>query len=213
MPVDTLWLRKGLVIGSVLMYWAGVFIQVHRVRKHIGRSPNVRPRGWKERVLWLGWLLVVAGWFTQPFVIGKVNHLLFSLIPFLINPVGFLLGLLLMVGGYAGTRWCYAALGDAWRMGVRRREKTALVKNGPYRYVRHPIYLFQIAMLLGAILLLPTPFSFILLFVHLLCVVIKAVDEEIYLLHVHGVEYQAYLSSTGRLLPRMDVFLKRHSGV
>ena len=210
MPVDTLWLRKGLVIGSVLMYWAGVFIQVHRVRKHIGRSPNVRPRGWKERVLWLGWLLVVAGWFTQPFVIGKVNHPLFSLIPFLINPIGFLLGLLLMVGGYAGTRWCYAALGDAWRMGVSRREKAALITHGPYRYVRHPIYLFQIMMLVGAILLLPTPFSFILLFVHLLCVFAKAADEEIYLLHVHGVEYQAYLSSTGRLLPRMGVFLKRH---
>jgi protein-S-isoprenylcysteine O-methyltransferase Ste14 len=210
MPVDTLWLRKGLVIGSVLMYWAGVFIQVHRVRKHIGRSPNVRPRGWKERVLWLGWLLVVAGWFTQPFVIGKVNHPLFSLIPFLINPIGFLLGLLLMLGGYAGTRWCYAALGDAWRMGVSRREKAALITHGPYRYVRHPIYLFQIMMLVGAILLLPTPLSFILLFVHLLCVFAKAADEEIYLLHVHGVEYQAYLSSTGRLLPRMGVFLKRH---
>ena len=210
MPVDTLWLRMGLVIGSVLMYWAGVFIQVHRVRKHIGRSPNVRPRGWKERVLWLGWLLVVAGWFTQPFVIGKVNHPLFSLISFLINPIGFLLGLLLMVGGYAGTRWCYAALGDAWRMGVSRREKAALITHGPYRYVRHPIYLFQIMMLVGAILLLPTPLSFILLFVHLLCVFAKAADEEIYLLHVHGIEYQAYLSSTGRLLPRMGVFLKRH---
>ena len=114
-----------------------------------------------------------------------------------------------MLGGFAGTRWCYAALGDAWRMGIRRREKTTLVKNGPYRYVRHPIYLFQIAMLLGAILFLPTPFSFILLFVHLLCVVIKAVDEEAYLLRVHGSEYQVYLSSTGRLLPKISQLLRR----
>jgi protein-S-isoprenylcysteine O-methyltransferase Ste14 len=209
MPLDPLWLRKGLVIGSALIYWAGVFIQIHRVRKHIGRSPNVRPQGWKERVLWFGWFLVVAGWFTQPFVIGKANHPLFSLIPRLIDPIGFFLGLLVMLGGFAGTRWCYAALGDAWRMGIRRREKTTLVKNGPYRYVRHPIYLFQIAMLLGAILFLPTLFSFILLFVHLLCVVIKAVDEETYLLRVHGSEYQAYLSSTGRLLPKISQVLRR----
>jgi protein-S-isoprenylcysteine O-methyltransferase Ste14 len=209
MPLDPLWLRKGLVIGSALIYWAGVFIQIHRVRKHIGRSPNVRPRGGKERVLWLGWFVVVAGWFTQPFVIGKLNCSLFSLIPRLIDPIGFLLGLLVMLGGFAGTRWCYAALGDAWRMGIRRREKTTLVKNGPYRYVRHPIYLFQIAMLVGAILLLPTPFSFILLFVHLLCVVIKAVDEETYLLRVHGSEYQAYLSSTGRLLPKITQVSRR----
>jgi len=209
MPLDPLWLRKGLVIGSALIYWVGVFIQIHRVRKHIGRSPNVRLRGWKERVLWFGWFLIVAGWFTQPFVIGKANHPLFSLIPVLMDPIGLLLGLLVMLGGYAGTLWCYAALGDAWRLGIRRREKNALVKNGPYRYVRHPIYLFQVAMLLGAVLLLPTPFSFILLFVHLLCVVIKAVDEEAYLLRVHGSEYQAYLSGTGRLLPKISQLLKR----
>jgi len=208
MPLDTLWLRKGLVIGSALIYWAGVFIQIRRVRKHIGHSPNVRPRGSKERVLWFAWFLVVAGWLTQPLVIGKLSCSLFSLIPCLMDPIGFFLGLLVMLGGYAGTQWCYAALGDAWRMGIRRREKTALVKNGPYRYVRHPIYLFQITMLLGAILLLPTPFSFILLFVHLLCVVIKAVDEEAYLLRVHGSEYQAYLSSTGRFLPKIRQVLR-----
>jgi len=211
MPIDPLWLRKGLVIGSALIYWAGVFAQIRRVRKHIGRSPNVRPRGSKERVLWFGWFLVVAGWFTQPFVMGKAHHPLFSLIPCLIHPIGLLLGILVMFGGYVGTQWCYTALGDVWRMGIRRREKTALVKSGPYHYVRHPIYLFQIAMLLGAILLLPTSFSFILLFVHLLCVAIKIVDEEVYLLHAHGSEYQAYLSSTGRLLPKISVFLKRHS--
>ena len=209
MPIDPLWLRKGLVMGSALIYWAGVFIQIHRVRKHIGRSPNVRPRGRKEKVLWFGWFLVVAGWLTQPLVIGKLNGSLFSLIPVLMDPIGLLLGLLVMLGSYAGTLWCYAALGDAWRLGIRRREKNALVKSGPYRYVRHPIYLFQVAMLLGAILLLPTPFSFILLFVHLLCVVIKAVDEEAYLLRVHGSEYQAYLSGTGRLLPKISQLLKR----
>jgi len=210
MPLDPLWLRKGLVIGSALIYWVGVFIQIHRVRKHIGRTPNVRPRGSKERVLWFGWFLVAAGWFAQPFVIGKVNYSLFSLIPRLMDPTGFLLGLFVILGGYVGTQWCYTVLGDAWRMGIRRREKTTLVKSGPYRYVRHPIYLFQILMLLGAILLLPTPFSFVLLFVHLLCVVVKAVDEEAYLLRVHGSEYQAYLSSTGRLLPKISVFLRRH---
>jgi len=43
-------------------------------------------------------------------------------------------------------------------MGIRKREKTILVRNGPYRFVRHPIYLFQTLMLLGALLLLRPPF-------------------------------------------------------
>ena len=153
MPPETLLLRKGLVFGSALVYWAGVFIQARRVRKRIGRSPNVRPRGSKERLLWLGWLFVIRGWIGQPFFLGGFHSRFFSLMPVLLHPVGLVLGIVLIVGGYAGTLWCYAALGDAWRIGIRKREKTALVNQGPYRFVRHPIYLFQTIMLGGVVLL------------------------------------------------------------
>jgi protein-S-isoprenylcysteine O-methyltransferase Ste14 len=88
-------------------------------------------------------------------------------------------------------------------MGVSRREKTGLVRHGPYRYMRHPIYLFQVIMLLAVIFLLPTACSVILLAVHLVCVILKSLDEEAYLLGVHGSEYQDYLSKTGRFLPRI----------
>ena len=58
-------------------------------------------------------------------------------------------------------------------------------------------------MLLGVILLLPTACSITLLAFHLACVILKSLDEEAYLLGVHGSEYQEYLSKTGRFLPRM----------
>jgi protein-S-isoprenylcysteine O-methyltransferase Ste14 len=111
------------------------------------------------------------------------------------------LGSLLLVAGYAGTLWCYAALGDAWRLGIRRRERTVLVRTGPYRLVRHPIYLFQCVMLLGAAVLLPTPFSLLMVGVQALLVFIKAMDEEAYLMEVHGSEYADYLRRTGRFFP------------
>lgn len=203
MPVETLWLRKAVVLGSALIYWAGVFMEARRVRKQIGRSPNLKPRGSKERLLWAGWLFVILGWVGQPFLLGGYPAPLFSLIPFLAHPIVMLLGILLVVGSYGGTLWCYAALGDAWRMGINKREKTLLVKTGPYQSVRHPIYLFQIIMLTGTLLLLPTPFSVILLGVHFLCVLIKALDEEAYLIGVHGPEYRDYVSRTGRFLPKL----------
>jgi len=202
MPPETLLLRKGLVFGSALVYWAGVFIQARRVRKQIGRSPNIRPRGSKERLLWLGWLIVILGWFGQPFFVGGFHSRFFSLMPVLLHPLGLALGIVLIVGGYAGTLWCYAALGDAWRIGIRKREKTALVNQGPYRLVRHPIYLFQTIMLGGVVLLVPTPFLVLLLGIHLACIFIKALDEEAYLRDVHGPAYLDYLSKTGRFLPR-----------
>jgi hypothetical protein len=79
------------------------------------------------------------------------------------HPVNLALGLALLVLGYAGTLWAYAAMGDTWRIGINRNEKTTLVNRGPYRLVRHPIYLFQSVMLAGAALLLPTPVSFLIL--------------------------------------------------
>ena len=201
MPDDPFWLRKAIVVGSALIYWTGVLVQTYRVRKRIGRSPNVRPHGLKERVLWLGWMVIVGGWIGQSFLIGRPDIPLVSLIPPLVHLFGLFLGPLLLVGGYAGTLWCYRALGDAWRLGIRRREKTVLVKNGPYRFVRHPIYLFQIVMLVGVAILLPTMFSFLIIGVHLLCVFIKALDEETYLKKVHGSDYAEYQRRTGRFLP------------
>jgi protein-S-isoprenylcysteine O-methyltransferase Ste14 len=203
MPVEILWLRECIVVGSALIYWAGVLIQVRRVRRHIGRSPNVHPRGLKEKLLWLGWVFLSVGWIGQPFLVNRTRHSLF--LPFmpLVHPAGLGLGLLLVVGGYLGTLWCYSALGMAWRMGVSRREKTGLVRNGPYRYVRHPIYLFQVVMFVGVLLLLPTAYSLILLAVLLACVILKSHDEEGYLLNLHGSDYEDYRSKTGSFFPRL----------
>ena len=127
----------------------------------------------------------------------------FEILPALVNRVGLMSGILLVVLGYAGTLWCYSIMGDAWRMGIDRNEKTRLVTQGPYQVMRHPIYGLQVMMLAGVALLLPTVFAFFILGLHFLCAWIKARDEEAYLLAVHGEEYRAYSTRTGRLLPRL----------
>lgn len=204
MAPEELFLRRAIVTGSALVYWAGVWIQARRVRHRIGRSPNLKPRGTKERLLWAGWMLVVLAWAGQPFVAGGAEASFAWRLPSaLLHPAGFVAGLGLVLAGYAGTLWCYVAMGDAWRIGVNRKEKTALVAVGPYRFVRHPIYLFQIVMLAGALLLLPTALSLFILALHFGCVWVKALDEEIYLLGQHPETYRDYLRSTGRLLPRL----------
>ncbi len=203
MATDDLFLRRAVVVGSGVLYWVGVFVQVRRIRRHIGRSPNVKPRGLKEDLLWFGWFLVVAVWIGQPFVAGsEASPGWMRPLASLLNRLELACGVLLLVAGYGGTLWCYAIMGDAWRMGINRREKNPLVTRGPYRVVRHPIYLFQIVMLAGAALLLPTLLSLLALLIHLGCALIKASDEENYLLSVHGDVYRDYLSRTGRLLPK-----------
>lgn len=197
-------LNRGIVFASALVYWAGVYVQARRVRRRIGRSPNVRPRGAKERLLWAGWLLIVLSWLALPFLVGAGTFpAFFTTRPSLCVPLAFFFGIVWVVAGYVGTLWCYAAMGSAWRMGVNRAEKTPLVKNGPFKFVRHPIYLFQAFMLVGMVLLLPAPASLAVLALHVICIRAKAADEESYLSAVHGHSYHEYLSHTGKFLPRL----------
>lgn len=203
MAPEELLLRRAVVSGSALVYWLGVWIYARRVRRRIGRSPNLRPRGSKEKLLWAGWVLVVIIWMGQPFLAGDGGVMFpWRLMPEFLRLAGLVAGMGLVLAGYAGTLWCYTAMGDAWRIGVNRKEKTSLVSLGPYRFVRHPIYFFQIVMLVGALLLLPTALSVFILGLHLVCALIKAADEEAYLIGVHGDGYRRYMERTGGLIPR-----------
>ena len=194
MTTEALSLNRAVVFASAIIYWGGVWIQARRVRRRTGRSTNTRPRSTTERLLWAGWCFVVMAWLALPFLSRGTRSLPgISIIPAFVHPVCSALGMSLMVAGYAGTLWCYAAMGNAWRMGVNRAEKPNLVLRGPYRFVRHPIYLFQV-VLVGAVgLLLPSPLAIAILIVHLICVNIKAADEEAYLRAVIGPAYDSVL--------------------
>ena len=193
-----------VVCASGLIYWGGVLFQARRVRRKIGRMPNLRPKGTKERLLWLGWMIVVFGWIAQPFFVS--GHApagsAFGLLPQLTDPAALVAGSLLIVGGYLGTLWCYAAMGAAWRIGIDTEGSTSLVQSGPYRRMRHPIYSFQMVMLVGAAVLLPTPVSFAILVLHFICASIKASDEEKHLRGVFGEEYRTYMTRSGRFAPK-----------
>jgi protein-S-isoprenylcysteine O-methyltransferase Ste14 len=198
MTLDEFSLRRLAVSAAALIYWGGVAIHARRIRKRIGKSANLKPRTSKEKILWINWAFMILGWLLQPVFLFDNKALPAAWL----TPTTLAIGLTLIILGYAATLWCYASMGDTWRIGVNRQEKTSLITRGPYRVIRHPIYAFQIVMLLGSAWLLPTIFSLVIIAVHFVCVQFKAADEEAYLLGVHGETYQSYLNRTGRLLPK-----------
>jgi protein-S-isoprenylcysteine O-methyltransferase Ste14 len=205
MSPENLFLNRALVLAFALIYWAGVGVQARRIGRRIGRSPNVRPRGLKETMLWLGWIFVVVSWLLVPFLSGGASGLpWFAIMPSLVHPAGLALGLFMMVAGYAGTLWCYLAMGNAWRMGVNRAEQIQLVTTGPYRFVRHPIYLCQVVMVAAIAVLLPSVFALIILVIHLACVLTKAADEDAFLRTIPSPAYQEYRARTGGWFPRFS---------
>ena len=186
---------------SGLVYWAAMLVNARRVRRRIGRSPNLKPRGAKERLLFALWLAVIGVWIAQPAVM-YAGPGLWLVRPLVDGGWGALAGgVLAILVGQAGTFWCYRAMGEHWRIGVRPKERTQLVQRGPYAAVRHPIYSFQMLILAGVAVLLPTVLSLAMLAVHGAGYWAKSADEETYLLGLHPQEYADYRRRTGRFIP------------
>jgi protein-S-isoprenylcysteine O-methyltransferase Ste14 len=202
MPAQALTVNRIIVFASGVLYWATVWIQARRVRRHIGRSPNVRPHGIKEKLLWLGWFFVVVCWLALPWLGSAGEWFSWTGIGPAFRYLSIVLGTAMMITGYAFTLWCYVAMGDAWRMGVDANEPTQLVTSGPYRFMRHPIYSAQLLMVAAIVVLLPCALSLITFAVHAVCVLIKAADEESHLRAQLGQAYDEYRSRTG-CFPRL----------
>lgn len=80
-----------------------------------------------------------------------------------------------------------------------------LVRSGPYRWIRHPLYSALLWMNGGAALFLLNPILAALFVATYAVVRREALDEEGLLASAEGLgdEYQAYMRRTGRFLPRL----------
>ncbi len=104
--------------------------------------------------------------------------------------------------GIVGALAAQLAMGESWRIGVDESERTKLVTDGMFRYVRNPIFSFIGVFMLGFFLTVPTGWT-------LLAIVLTAIGihlqvrfvEEPHLLSVHGDEYASYLKTVGRFIP------------
>lgn len=111
-------------------------------------------------------------------------------------------GLMLALAGIAATFLAQLAMGTSWRVGVDPGERTELVIDGPFAFVRNPIFAAILPTALGLALLVPiwpailglAGLAFALEFQ-------VRVVEEPYLLHAHGDEFAQYAARVGRFFP------------
>lgn len=111
-------------------------------------------------------------------------------------------GIALYVLGLAGTLWAQWAMGSSWRIGVDASERTELVTQGPFGWVRNPIFTAMIVCTLGLVLLVPSVLAVVALAALILGVEMQVrLIEEPYLVRVHGEAYRAWAARVGRFLP------------
>ena len=109
----------------------------------------------------------------------------------------------LAVAGLALLAWAHQTLGGNFSGALKLHAEHHLVTEGPYRWVRHPIYsaivmvAAGIGLLTGNGLILALPLAFAVFFV------LRAPREEAMMANGFGEQYRAYHQRTGRFLPRV----------
>jgi len=196
--------EAALALVMPLLYWGMVLSNTLKVKRETGKQPDFSPSKKEERPLRFGWHLVIAGLIAQPLLLLMPIDLwpLFRPIAGLVRTDIAILGGLIAVVGLAGTRWCHLAMGHHWKMWIDPSAQSPIVDQGPYRWMRHPIYSFQVMISVGMWCLIPTPFLLGVIVLHLICVKIKSSGEEGHLVETHGEAYRSYQARTGRFFPK-----------
>ncbi len=103
--------------------------------------------------------------------------------------------------GLLGAIWARRTLAENWSSEVVFKENHELVEQGPYRWVRHPIYTSILLMVLGSVLAAGHIASFIGLLFMVSGLWIKLRQEEALMLRHFPAQYAAYRSRVKALIP------------
>lgn len=115
-----------------------------------------------------------------------------------------LLGLSLTAGGLVFAVWARIALGANWSGTVTIKSGHNLIRRGPYRWIRHPIYTGILLSFLGTILLQGEVRAFLGFGMVLLALYRKAKREERFLSEEFGEGFAEHAKQTGMFLPRFS---------
>ena len=98
--------------------------------------------------------------------------------------------------------WVFSSLGMNVTDTVVVRSNATLVRHGPYRHLRHPMYVCAVLFHLAFVLLTSSAWIAAVGVLSLVFLVLRTPIEEARLLERFGDEYRTYARSTPRFLPR-----------
>jgi protein-S-isoprenylcysteine O-methyltransferase Ste14 len=169
-------------------------------------------------VVWAVGALSVKRTKEQQPVSGRLVHLMFMVLaamllsgriggPFLnwvILPQTFAMGAIgefIMVSGLVTCIWARVVLGTNWSGRVTLKEEHELIRRGPYKVVRHPIYTGLLCMALGTAILVGRLGAFLALLIYFLSLWAKLLREEELMAKHFPDTYPPYKARTKALVP------------
>jgi protein-S-isoprenylcysteine O-methyltransferase Ste14 len=181
------------LIPAMWLAWALYWVICARNAKQTVRRESLASRAANVVPLVIGVLLVALPHIPSPLFASRILPRTLAT---------YWTGVALVFLGLAFAVWARLHIGSNWSGTVTVKENHALIRTGPYRFVRHPIYTGLLAALLGSGVArgeLRGVWAF------LLCTIgftIKLRLEERWMRQVFGEEYTRYSAEVPALVPR-----------
>jgi protein-S-isoprenylcysteine O-methyltransferase Ste14 len=188
------------IVASIfaLSFYLVTLLGVVRTRRLTGRNPVIIfQTGNAEEIA-----AVIAFWLFPPALIVSTLRPEAGMFRPLFDAAALqVVSATMLLGGLVLQYVSIVSLGRAFTIGLDAAQQKYLVRNGPYRFVRHPIYVSFLGYFIGAWLLQPNLFFTIAMPVAIARVVMQAMKEEQLLLATFGSDYRVYMASTNRFIP------------
>jgi protein-S-isoprenylcysteine O-methyltransferase Ste14 len=145
------------------------------------------------RKIWITILLsLIIGIFVSTFSFGRISVL----------PYQQIVGLILIVAGLV-IRWiAILKLKESFTVDVSAKKDQKIIKNGIYKFVRHPSYLGSLLSFLGLSLMFTNVFTILIIIIPITISFLHRINiEEKVLIEAIGTEYVEYSKQTKKLIP------------
>ena len=97
--------------------------------------------------------------------------------------------------------WVHYVLDEEWSITLKFQTDHKLVTSGPYRKIRHPMYIALIVYELSWVLVSASLLFLVYYVITVLLMLVRIPKEEQMMLEKFGEEYRTFMKRTGRLLP------------
>ena len=110
-------------------------------------------------------------------------------------------GFVVQILGFALAAWARVCLGRNWSHKVRVAEDHELIRSGPYRWVRHPIYTAMFMMFAGTALIAGEVHALAAFVLLVIAYTRKIRQEERLMRETFGPAYEAYQRESAAVVP------------
>lgn len=107
------------------------------------------------------------------------------------------------LAGLAFAVWARVYLGTNWSSAPMIKQQHQLIRSGPYRFVRHPIYSGILLAMVGTFLANGKVRGALAVLLVWFAWSVKSRIEEQFMVQTFGAEYEEYRRTTGALFPRL----------